>query len=137
MVSGLSLCQEKTGLNHRLPFSRKRSILLKSSTRVCCGGLCQEILDLETAVILDQDDAGTLPKTGSIGGVTCQIRLALKIVFQEQDRRFRESPLQMRVTNLVSRSAVTLAGGLFLRLHQAAVGDEILNLGKRRISCTS
>jgi hypothetical protein len=27
-------------------------------------------LDRETAVILNQDDAGTLPNTGSIGGVT-------------------------------------------------------------------
>ncbi len=34
-----------------------------------CGALWQEILDLETAVNLDQDDRGTLPRTGSIGGV--------------------------------------------------------------------
>ena len=36
---------------------------------MCCG-LRQEILDPETALALDQDDAGTLSKTGSIGGVT-------------------------------------------------------------------
>jgi hypothetical protein len=36
---------------------------------LCCG-LRQEILDPETALALDQDDAGTLSKTGSIGGVT-------------------------------------------------------------------
>jgi hypothetical protein len=32
--------------------------------------LAPEILDPETALALDQDDAGTLSKTGSIGGVT-------------------------------------------------------------------
>jgi hypothetical protein len=37
--------------------------------KLCCG-LRQEILDPETALGLDQDDAGTLSKTGSIGGVT-------------------------------------------------------------------
>jgi len=37
--------------------------------KLCCG-LRQEILDPETALALDQDDAGTLSKTGSIGGVT-------------------------------------------------------------------
>jgi hypothetical protein len=36
---------------------------------LCCG-LRQEILDPETALALDRDDAGTLSKTGSIGGVT-------------------------------------------------------------------
>jgi hypothetical protein len=33
-------------------------------------GLRQEILDPETALALDEDDSGTLSKTGSIGGVT-------------------------------------------------------------------
>jgi hypothetical protein len=37
--------------------------------KLCCG-LRQEILDPETALALDQDDAGTLSNTGSIGGVT-------------------------------------------------------------------
>jgi hypothetical protein len=37
--------------------------------KLCCG-LRQEILDPETALALDQDNAGTLSKTGSIGGVT-------------------------------------------------------------------
>jgi len=37
---------------------------------MCGGGLWQEILGTETAVILDQDDRGTLPMTGSIGGIT-------------------------------------------------------------------
>jgi hypothetical protein len=49
VVSGLSLCQENTGLNHRLSFLKKTAIiLLKSKVEiVCCGALCQEILDLE------------------------------------------------------------------------------------------
>jgi len=38
---------------------------------MCGGGLWQEILGTETAVILDQDDRGTLPMTGSIGGHCC------------------------------------------------------------------
>ena len=46
------------------------TILLKSSHRVSCRSLWQEILGWKTVLILDQDDAGTLPKTGSIGRVT-------------------------------------------------------------------
>jgi len=37
---------------------------------MCGGGLWQEILGTETAVILDQDDRGTPPMTGSIGRIT-------------------------------------------------------------------
>jgi hypothetical protein len=43
--------------------------------KLCCG-LRQEILDPETALALDRDDAGTLSKTGSIGGVTVDTRRA-------------------------------------------------------------
>jgi hypothetical protein len=42
--------------------------------KLCCG-LRQEILDPETALALDQDDAGTLSKTGSIGGVTPALQI--------------------------------------------------------------
>jgi hypothetical protein len=71
VVSGLPSRQRKLGLNHRLSFPKKRrSSYSKSSIHVCCGELWQEILGLGTPVILDQDDAGTLLMTGSIGGVT-------------------------------------------------------------------
>ena len=49
---------------------------------MCCGGLWQEILDLETAVILDQDDRGTLPKTGSIGGVILVVATDITWAFE-------------------------------------------------------
>jgi hypothetical protein len=71
VVSGLSLCQEKTGLNHRLSFQNKTAIiLLKSSNRVFCGGLWQEIFDSERPYSLNWDECGPVPKTGSIYGIT-------------------------------------------------------------------
>jgi hypothetical protein len=73
---GLQSRQRKRGLNHRLSLLKKTAIiLLKSSKRVCCGELWQEILDRERHQFLKRDDGGTSPKTGSISGV----RLGLSV----------------------------------------------------------
>jgi hypothetical protein len=67
----LAVSPKKAGLNHRLSFLETTAIILpKSSNRVSCGGICQDIFHLQPAMILDQDDAGNLLMTGSIGGVT-------------------------------------------------------------------
>ena len=54
------------------PFLSKTTaiILLKSSNHVSRGGLWQEISFWQSRLSPDQDDTGTLPKTGSIGGIT-------------------------------------------------------------------
>jgi hypothetical protein len=65
VVSGLSFGQEKLGLNHRLPFQRRRSSY--SNFRIVrCGGLWQEIRDQERPLSLKRDDLGSFPNSGSI-----------------------------------------------------------------------
>ena len=63
--------QRQLGLNHRLSFPKAAIILLnlflKSSL---CGGLWQAFSIRNRRSPLNQDDAGTLLMTGSIGGVT-------------------------------------------------------------------
>jgi hypothetical protein len=63
--------QRKLGLNHRLSLPKKDA---DHPTRIFKSCLWRRVLagnlDLGTAAILNQDDAGTLPNTGSIGCVT-------------------------------------------------------------------
>ena len=75
--SRLTLSPKKAGPQSP-PFSSPKTaiILLTFLLRVSCGGLWQENLDLGTALILNQDDAGTLPITGSISCVTA-VRLSI------------------------------------------------------------
>src|SRR5205809_2344055 len=61
-----------------------------------------------------------------------QIGLPWGIVSKEKNRRFREGPFQMRIADLGADGTVNLAGGLFLGLHQTAVGNEILNRREAR-----
>jgi hypothetical protein len=69
--SGLSLCQEKTGRNHRLSVqNNRRSSYPNLPIVVFCGGLWQEIFDSERPYSLNWDACGTVPKPGSIDGVT-------------------------------------------------------------------
>ena len=56
-----------------------------------------------------------------------QISLSLEIVSEEQDPSFREGPFQMSIADLGADKAVGFARRFFLRFHQTAIGDEILD----------
>ena len=63
-------------------------------------------------------------------GKPFEILFAGLVAFEEKDRRFRESPLEMGVADLITVGSVYFAVGLFGAFDQAAVGDEILDRGE-------
>ena len=58
---------------------------------------------------------------------TRHVGLSLRVVAQEQDGRFGECSFQMSVADLGTDEAIGFARRFFLRFHQTAIGDEILN----------
>ena len=56
----------------------------------------------------------------------------LGIATQEEHRGFRERPLQMDIAHLRPTRAERFPGGLFLALHEASVGRELLHAIKAR-----
>jgi hypothetical protein len=70
VVSGLSFGQEKLGLNHRLPFQKDGDHPTQIFESCVGGGLWQEIRDQKRPLSLTRDDLGSLPNSGSIGGIT-------------------------------------------------------------------
>jgi hypothetical protein len=61
-----------------------------------------------------------------------EILLACGIIPQEEDRGFREGPLEIGIANVGACGPVAFAGRFSGVLDQAAVGDKILDAGETR-----
>jgi hypothetical protein len=61
-------------------------------------------------------------------GKSLEILFRWLIALEEKDRNLGEGPLEVSVTDLFATGTVFFAVGFFDALHQAAVGDEILDL---------
>ena len=88
------------------------------------GGTLQHIIDGPSQFMRQDRQGLALAVSGLEAG---QILLARRIVAEEQDRRFGESPLEIGVADLGAGGPIAFPGRFFGTCDQAAIGDEILH----------